>query len=574
MHLTNSADETLIMSSEFFETQSTLYRALFHDIARHFPQRTSLDCDYLLSRLKNEGIAFIFTTLPMLGKAVENSLIAYEPLKVPCGWRLSKKSRLPLFLNSLFQELFDDEGQPRWALEMRPAPDLAYHSLAYIRQVCMLYSKVEVGKHDETPFLQAFAKRICETRSVTCDSEVLNLARYMIRNVLESDYPEASELRDFERNPWGRHGPGAVADGEKGPEKWQFKKLPNVPESLFRINERLVVASQAANVSSARVVCVPKDFRGPRIICIEPKENQFAQQGLMDILYRLLMRHSVSRRAIDFIDVSESRHACYDYTQATIDLKDASDRISLELAKLLLPRWFYKLVTRYRSANVEVLGKLYTPRCLATMGNATCFPLQTMIFWALAQATVTVVRASHSALHRHNLTGFVRVFGDDIIVPLWACDAVCDNLQRSGLVINDQKTCSFSLVRESCGEWVYDGRAIVTTRLRSPQVVDLRSWVQFRDYAKTCAYPALAQALTDTYNAYIDESALPRRFNKHLQRSEVRLPCFVTKGDRPQLDNEAGLYAYFVSNDRTPFLDGARLRVKQRWVSDATFVVR
>lgn len=573
--------------------QSSIFRALFCDIARHFPNFVLEDLDYLLTRLNREGKTFYLDTLPTLGKAFETSLITLEPFQVPEGWSLRKGTRLPKFFYELFSRLMFDDGSPRWSYENQGQWDLtAVNACRYIRQLCMMWSKVEfVSTSDEdnqrlglkeTQALEGFRKRISEriepdfSDDLTRDS--LKEAARLLKCYFRSPSKYLDALHEFERTPWGRQGPGAVAGREVGCEKWAFKRWPGLPKSLFSWNsETFLQFEEVFEQPSARICMVPKDFRGPRVICIEPKENQFAQQGLMELLYRHTRSCTLTRRSISFLDTEVSRKLCYKHEFATIDMKDASDLISLNLARLVLPRWIFRLVTRYRSRTVKLPDKsVVKSNCLATMGNATCFPLETLIFWAICLGTMIVLKDNwYSKVFRDSLNLDLRVFGDDIIVPLWAADSVCRVLEASGLAINRSKSCIFTPVRESCGEWTFMREPVRIYRFRTTGITDHRSWLQWRDQLNDLGMaemPALYHHIRDLVRGYIPFLRIKARVNKRLQRVEVYAPMFVQQGDVAKLDGCIGMYAWAVANDRTPFLKGARLRVKMRWQDIHSFL--
>lgn len=594
--------------------QSRLYRALFCDIAQQFPNFASLDFTHLLSLIDNWGESSYLDSFSSLGKLVETSLITGENLVIPTGWKMKKGTRLPKFCYQLFKELFNDDGSPSGSIDISTGTFMinnhgcseaqlsrATSACLFLRQMFMMWSKAEVyadvNNYDlSTPSAKAcaktkkavddFVKRVSNKHAfINADCYgTLREARRLLRTVFNTASPERDELVDFIVKPWGRHGPGAVAGREHGGEKWSFNKWPGLPHQLFSWRdgcdcEVAVVEKQPA----ARLCVVPKDFRGPRVICIEPKENQFAQQGLMDILYRLVHRCSLTNRSISFLDVEDSRRACYDYKFATIDLKDASDCISLALARLILPRWVFKLVTRYRSRGIITPIGLVESGCLATMGNATCFPLETLIFWAIALGAMIEVRESFHARQRKYLNLEIRVFGDDIIVPIWACDYVARMLTAAGLVINTNKTCAFSPVRESCGEWVYNGREIKIVRFKSLDVVDHRSFTQWLSLYKDLDVPcvnkymgSLREEILSILKDYWERQKKTYkkfgllRYNRSLCRMEIYAPSLVQRGRLQKLDGYTGLYAWHVHNDGTPYLRGAHNRVKMRW-QDSTY---
>jgi len=556
-------------------------RAVFSDFARkRLCAPLTKDLDYLLSRIEKEGYQFMLTTLPLLGKAVERALITGDNFNCPQGWRLVRGTRLPQFLNGLLKEIFQPDGAPFY--NHNGCPESVNDTVFFIRQLTLMFSKHDVICDEglRIAALRSFKERATRAWDPPFSNEVfrdtVRVARELLERVFASDAPAVDELRGFQKKPWGRHGPGAVASSECGCEKWDRDMWPGLPSVLFAWNDlysvplRDVLPCQP----SGRVCAVPKDFRGPRVICIEPKENQFAQQGLMALFYRILQTHVLTRRSIRFNDTKQSEELCFESNISTIDLKDASDTIHLSLARLVLPRWIFALVTRYRTRSVQILDETVRTTCLASMGNATCFPLETMIFWAIARAAMVRVTASFPYSVRGTFVQTLRVFGDDIIVPSWACDVVCEALEACGLTINRDKTCHLSLVKESCGEWTFNGKSARIVKMRASDVREVRSWLQMRDYARhfrELSYLETAASIESICDAYLPEHSLRRRFNKDLQRMEIRVPQIVTSGRTDELPNYAGLYAWQVGNDVTPSSNGARKRVKWGWVCLSSF---
>lgn len=550
--------ETLTPSA--FAMQSCC-RALFQDMRRLFPsEHLDEDFDYLVSRMENEGNQFMFTTLPLLGKAVERALIRCDKFICPIGWKLQKGTRLPLFLNLLFRELFCEDGS------VHAFTEKSHMALLILRQLTLLWSKVEGRVEEEVAqaAVQSFRERT--TRDVVITAKHVSLAREILERLFASDHPCVLELRRFRKEPWGRHGPGAVADKSSPSEKWDFSHWAGLNPRLFEFSVADRVYPRLNSQPCARVTAVPKDFRGPRIICIEPKENQFAQQGLMDIFYRLLTSHSLTKRSISFRDDTHSRRLCYRQDVCTIDLKDASDNLSLRLARLLLPGWIFSLVTRYRTRFVDYNNTKWAPNCLATMGNACCFPLETLLFWAIARSVVHSVETRMKIRHR----GPVRVFGDDIIVPSYAAKELLLELGRCGLVVNHDKTCIAPLVKESCGEWVFMGKSQIVVKVKTTHVSDQRTWLQYMSYSAQVyklGFYSLAQTMLDFCLKFLPISCVKTRYNKNLQTKESRFPMFASKGKRAELSGYTGLYAWHVQNDTAPFLHGTSKEVKRRWTT-------
>jgi hypothetical protein len=539
----------------------SVFRSLEHDCDSWLPYpHLPEDFSYLLKRYENEGDSFLHKTMPALGKALETSLVRKEPLIVPPGWVLRKRTQLPRHFYTYFRYVFNDDGTP-----LTPGKD-SHNAVLLLRQIFLFWSKEcsnTILGNDSA--INEFLQRVTtQPHAIKCDSRVLGEAKRLLGLVFgDGKSPSVLRLHQFRKEPWGRHGPGAVAGHESGVGKWNFGVWPQTPERLFRWSDSQTnPLPRVTGIPSSRVVCVPKDYRGPRVICIEPKELQFAQQGLMEILMDVAHEHYLTRRSINFFNVERSRKMCFDTSMATIDLKDASDRLSLALVKLIFPRWVYKLLVRYRTPCVDK-KRLY---CFATMGSALCFPIQTLTFWALCLGTSIVHRKEYGNDHR------VRVFGDDIQVPLNKAQLVCCTLTSCGLLVNPDKTCLYSDVRESCGEWVYNGFSTIIVKPKTTTISCYADWCSFMDYFKAFHELGMFEIALEYYNAALGYYQPKFRFGKNLQRSEVRVPVLV-QGRRSQLNEYAGLYAWHTRSNTSPSSRGTRLRVKWKWISrDSIFL--
>jgi len=548
---------------------------------------------YLLKRLCSEGIIFVSKSLPELGKAAEISMITGKPIVVPQTFKLRWMSRLPVFLGNYFQDAWDDDGRPKWVLAEPDDTGKRTQSYAFycIRQVCLAYSKAtDLGTlvSDEDA-LKAFSERISGQPEITAPSWLLNAARHLLRSLLMEGDKLNAMLAQWDEDPIGKHGPGAVACKEKDLLKWNFRRISGLPPKLFTwrsstedtlgwIEPSIGPFVKGETESVARAVCVPKDFRGPRIICIEPKENQFGQQGLWSVLSSLIHTHTLTRKSIRFDDQSRNANLCKRRDLATIDLKDASDTVSLKLCRLLLPKEVFSLVTRFRSRAVSINGNIKKSECLASMGSAVCFPMETLVFWAIAQ----------SAIHPNDSRLPVRVFGDDIIVPKGSAMYVVKMLEACGFKVNSAKTCIETPVRESCGAYTMYGHDIRVTRFRASSVDSLPAWNSLLKNAKELNERMLCSsslAMLETLAEYAkvpwgldclpsgiaELSRCRSRYNKELQRREFLLPTAVMRGSRGSISAGAGLYAWLVGNPTQPSSSG-NLSVKMKWVDADTAV--
>lgn len=229
---------------------------------------------------------------------------------------------------------------------------------------------------------------------------------------------------------------------------------------------------------SVKVVPVPKTQKTPRIIAIEPSWMQYCQQGLREILYDLVERGDARSAFVGFTHQEPNqqlaRKGSLDRELATLDLSEASDRVSNLLVTKLLSDHPHLLgavmACRTKTADVLVNNAVSTVKLhkFASMGSALCFPIEAMVF-----ATVIFVgieKALNRPLSKKDLMSFngkVRVYGDDIVVPTEFVHAVIESLEAYGFKVNTSKSFWRSNFRESCGKEYYAGQDVTLVRCRT-----------------------------------------------------------------------------------------------------------
>jgi hypothetical protein len=232
-------------------------------------------------------------------------------------------------------------------------------------------------------------------------------------------------------------------------------------------------------VGSNRLSCVPKNVDISRTICTEPTLNMWYQLGVGNVIRERLGQFF----GIDLATVADvNRRLAYlgsldtnptDRSFSTIDLKSASDSISLGLVEALFPKWFRNLLMHLRSPVTRLPdGNTLALNMVSTMGNGFTFPLQTLLFSAVVSA---VYMQMGIPLKRVDATQpNWSVFGDDIVVVRKAYDRVCHVLSLFGFVVNADKSYSIGPFRESCGCDFFKGhmvRGVYLKRLSTPQDV-------------------------------------------------------------------------------------------------------
>jgi hypothetical protein len=440
----------------------------------------SKDQQTVVSRHQSEGSSFILVTLPKFGKAVDQGLVSGYFL-VPAGFALKGKTRLPCFLNACLRQVFDDGG----VLLEDPNPITIF----YLRQYLLVNSKLitEFTDDQQDLVVKEFKERQHRLKRLKLPRNhfVLECAKNALYKALR--HLDLSVITPG-------HGPGVVHEGYPKDVRWDFRYWSSQANKVYPFDEYGVQGLEHLRTKSnsvvfldrmtTRICLVPKDFKGPRLISVEMSGNQYLQQGQMRSIMSFIESSKLLSRSIRLRDQSfnqdMARRAC-DGTLATLDLSNASDTVTSPLVWFLLsklPRLRRQLFST-RSYAATWKGESIRLAAFAPMGSATCFPVETLVFWALAIGS--------KALHRYgrrgsrlsyqdllNLSDEIAVFGDDIIIGTNYFDTLVATLQAVGCEPNMSKTCTATPFRESCGsEWFY---GIDVTIIRNKEYTYDQHW--------------------------------------------------------------------------------------------------
>lgn len=344
-----------------------------------------------------------------------------------------------------------------------------------------------------------------------------------------------------------RHGPGAVSTKEQLWGKYQWTVIPDRLAQHFPIDKFFYaslghvcdalqeIQSLGGEELSARVILVPKDSRGPRLISCEPLANMWIQQGLFRAMVRSLESHPLTRWNIHFTDQQPNQLGALlgslNGKYATLDLAEASDRVSVGLVKLLFPEPLLGALLASRSlTTVLPSGQVQALNKFAPMGSAVCFPVLAACVWAILAAGAPDTDTRESIL----------VYGDDVVVPTAHAANAIAQLESFGLKVNRDKSCTSGLFRESCGMDAFSGIPVTPVRFRtvwqssrSPDVYS--SWISYanslydRRYFRT--YDLIAGELLRIYGRIPESSmGLPcpslREVPESLRHFRTRIsPC-------------------------------------------------
>lgn len=512
-----------------------------------------LACDVSLEREKkfarsivvHQGFGFLSIALPRLGAFLEEGLERGSLPDFPQSMRVFGKSgKGPDFLRELFRMVFDTHGVLR--------DNASKDAIVWIRQLSYLYKKV---KKECTPKREYRSTRLFVATDFQVASTIdqydqsyvhcFEAVSRVLCSTVFADLDKAVENRQF----IPKHGPGAVADGYLPNERysinyWHDRLETYFPAADFLVPnynmwlgyEKSVRMIPEDDEQPVRVVFVPKTQKTPRVIAIEPAAMQYCQQALQREYRDALTRHPVTSSVFNWEDQTVNKRAAQqssrDRSLTTIDLSEASDRVSCCLVELMhksTPNLLgAMLCTRSKKATLPN-GLTIPLRKFASMGSAMCFPVEAMVFYtivltAIAFGAKPCVASLQDAMKRlvsrcdgrlttsfEEISRSILVYGDDIIVPREHTEVVYEWLKAFGLKVNTSKSFHRGLFRESCGGDYYDGSDVSPVYCRSIEPPSRRnasalaSWVALRNQCYKRGYWRLTAAIDLLLRMYYGE---------------------------------------------------------------------
>lgn len=406
----------------------------------------------------------------------------------------------------------------------RLLPDPCIDAILAIRQLTLMFSKISLPCSDART-------KIAMREYVECEQDVREFDAKRTQAMLD-DFKRISNLlytnvmTEVDRNIYymkdvnPKHGPGATADKLLGNQKfnqstWTARLeqiLPSgemlLPNWRFYADlEKVDILEPGAEIP-VKVISVPKTLKSPRIIGVEPTAMQYAQQSVLPLILDAMRRDDSLRRIVGFDDQSPNQRLAMEGSlnkgTATLDLSEASDRVSNQLVRVMLQQWPHLHMAvdacRSRKAVVPGHGEVRLAK-FASMGSALCFPMEAMVFTTLI--FLGIEQGLNRPLSRRDIQYFsdkVRVYGDDIIVPVDFVRSVVMTLEAFGSQVNHSKSFWTGNFRESCGKEYFMGHdvSIVKVRQEFPtqrkhasriiSLVALRNQLYFAGYWRTCEW--------------------------------------------------------------------------------------
>jgi hypothetical protein len=444
------------------------------------------DQQTIADRFEHEGESFLTITLPAFCKGFERALA--DGRAVPALFHGFKWRRgLPCFLRGFLELVFDSSTG---VLLDQPSVE----AIRCIRQITLWSGKIfEVCDSDR---VQASIDAYVEIETHMAVGPLPgDLSAELARTASKYFGDQLSRIDKvvYDGLLVGSHGPGATADRISGNQKFHIRRWTARLDEWFPVADHVVPSyGYFDEVSSVqwdepgaevpvKVTSVPKTAAKARIIAMEPLHMQFAQQG---ILREFAREFSGSAPFVNLRDQEPNqelaRQGSVDGSVATIDLSEASDRVSLELVRSVFAHFPSLLGALEASRSLRAQlpdGTVMPLRKFASMGSATCFPVESIVFATIALVAGERVagRTSLPCQRGSRWQDRTRVFGDDMIVPTDVVPTCLSLLSALGLKVNSHKSFWTGKFRESCGKEFYAGEDVTVARLRKRLPQDRRS---------------------------------------------------------------------------------------------------
>jgi len=431
------------------------------------------DLKTIRSRVEAEGLSFLTITLPSFARDFERSL-ADGFIAASNFQNFRKFGAIPAFLRGTLGLIFNHETGRIFDDDSLKAyiPSL----VDSVRQICLAYKKILVpctSKRTREAIENYVETELSLSSSSVPSEDIVSFTN--VSFMLWSRILANICLDDLVP----RHGPGATSERLSGNQKYVWKYWHERLEQYFPfLSNGLAIGSfdslDLEMVSfipedqelPVRVVPVPKTLKGPRIIAIEPVCMQFAQQGIQSALVGAIESSDSVNCSVSFTDQSRNQSLAISSSKsnlfATIDLSDASDRVPRYLALRMFDSNpdLRDAIDACRSTKAVLPdGRLISDLWkFASMGSALCFPIESMYFYTIC--VMALLKQYNLPLTYRNCISvgrYVRVYGDDLIVPSNAAMTVLDYLHKYHCKVNVHKTFCTGKFRESCGVDAYDG---------------------------------------------------------------------------------------------------------------------
>jgi hypothetical protein len=593
-----------------------LWQEVAIELATWCRTSTSLDYKTVQARVSHEGMSFLTITLPNFCTDFQKSL-AQGGVDRDQFQGFAFTGSLPRFLGGFFDLVFD---RGTGLLLDQPNVDAVYS----IRQLTLMFGKILLPCSDARKDAAIEGYLQCEQSVKQADvdrgpQETEDFHR--ISRLLWADLFAAVDNSVAAHEIIPKHGPGSTADRLSGNQKFNQTEWTERLERVFPAGDFLLPNwrhfsnldrinwLEPGQERPVRVVLVPKTLKTPRIIAIEPTAMQYAQQGILESFEKAIQANDNARHFIQWksnVPNQElARLGSLFGELATLDLSEASDRVSNQLVRVMLrnhPHLGEAVdATRSRKAEVLVKGekKIIRLAKFASMGSALCFPMESLVFMTVI--FLGIERELRRPLTSSDIASFrgqVRTYGDDIIVPVRYVRSVVSTLETFGFKVNASKSFWSGYFRESCGKDYFMGEDVSVVRVRREiptqrkDAQEIISTVSLRNQLYKRGLWRTVRWLDDVVERVIPFPAVgefspilgKRNFSgfesgkmcPDLQIPLVRGMAVVSKLPADKLEDAGALLKFFLKRSEEPFVDRNHLErfgrpesvdIKLRWAS-------
>lgn len=588
---------------------------LLQDVGAMCQVDTARDQKEIMRRVEHEGISFLTISLSDFGKSFEKSLDQGRIVRNHFNPTWGFRGGVPTFMSGFLGLVFNTQSGA-----LLENPSLA--AILAVRQFSLAFGKIGLVCSDERiqkakdKYLQCELEVRESDRNLSASDQLdfEHMAHRLwshsltaVENILY-DSLFVSEAHESAFRP--KHGPGATADKLMGNQKLTLCRWTERLDALFPFlrfaryswseysDLEYVILDEPSTEIPVKVIFVLKTLKTPRVIAMEPAHMQYVQQGLLELFIQNWRVDDTARQLICFDsqlpNQQLAREGSITGSLATLDLSEASDRVSYQHVRMLMRRnpLLLEAIDACRSRKADLDGKIIRLAKFASMGSALCFPMEAMVF-----ATVVMLGIQKSLgyqLSRSDISalfGRVRVYGDDIVVPVEHALSVKDSLETFGFKVNTDKSFWTGKFRESCGKDYYDGTDVSVVRVRTlipndrSDTHELVSTVSLRNRLNQAAVftetvkwlDELLSGMIPFPRVGVDSPVLGRheldgsydveRMHPDLQSPLVKGMVVKAKLPVNRVDGYAGLLKWYLKRGDDPFEDPKHLERSGRPVS-------
>lgn len=614
------------MTKSYVRELTRLYRAMLKDVAAAYPEMVEeieLDQTRLLRLVESRGIHVFVVDLPAIGKHLDRCLAngAYKLSGLPLTKRYSNRVVIPKLFRGLYLRVFDESGSLK--------EDCDVQAICLLRQLCYAAKKAKLhcGADKVAAEVAAFVAVDSELpeperfwmEEGPCDQDIRRTYRGFAASPRYQDRASSvvaregcgagrsaqrlstllgnldmisgllsSTLGSYDPSQWNfKHGPGVVSDRRKFTNKYNPVNWSDRLDAVFPCSEYAYYGYTAwidhisrhelgSEEPASKLIDVPKTYSKPRLIAAEPSEHMWCQQSVKHFMYSMTERTWIGK-FVRFTDQSQNQRLCVEGSTgghlATVDLSAASDRVSCQAvgnlfrANPALLKALQASRTRYmeQDLNQDLPSRIELNK-YSTMGNATTFPVESLLFLGITLAAVITKRQLAPTLHNLlALQGEVTVFGDDIIVPEDSRELLFEALEVLDFQVNADKSFWTGRFRESCGVDSFGGEVVTPAYWKAPNdgspdaysmTVDVANnfYSRFLVNASAVVMSTIGREVPLVpYNSgfcgrksFVDPPLPPeKRWNEDLQRTEYRVPVSICKQERQPITDTSALLQYF-----------------------------